>query len=290
MVYHTAKTNSDCELTEVSALLHDIGKPFIKQFDPDKMKTYFYGHEYASALLSVNFLKEHFPNDIQFILNAIVMHTFGFKGENLHEYFEDHDLINFLKYLNTYDNHGRIADEIGEDEFSFVKPIETGTYSKTGKEFIMLIGIPGSGKSTWSKDKDQTLVFSPDKKLTQIAKDIYGADENDYRACWEVMKDSGVNWTNKAIEGALHALSDNDEVIYDATNMSRKKRAHIVSMARQQGANVHFKLFWRDLSDCLNLGNREGNKYISEGVYKSMIRSFSYPKLSEYDTLEHIII
>ena len=290
MVYQLAKQNNCSELTEIGALLHDIGKPFVRRYDEEKDKAYFMGHEYASALLSVNFLKDNFPNDIQFMLNAICLHTFGFRGENLHEYFEDHDLIEYMKELNTLDNHGRLADEINGDDFSFVNPVDYERLEKNDKKFTILIGVPGCGKSTWCKENEKEAVFSTDENLIKIASEELGADENDYQACWKAITENDVNWVKRTQEQALDALRTHDDVIYDATNLQRKKRRHLGEMARHKGASIHYKLFWRDLNDCLNLGSRENNKFIPEGAYKSMCRNFSYPKIDEYDTLEHIII
>jgi len=63
---------------QAAALLHDIGKPFMRVYKAEKNKVNFMGHEYASALLSVDFLQEHYTDKqlIEFMLQVITLHTF----------------------------------------------------------------------------------------------------------------------------------------------------------------------------------------------------------------------
>ena len=83
--------------------------------------------------------------------------------------------------------------------------------------FTMLVGIPGAGKSTWAKKNinTNTRYFSSD----EIRKELYG-DENfqgDPAEVFSVMQ-----------RRTVESLKSGFNVIYDATNVSRKNRRGIL--------------------------------------------------------------
>lgn len=81
--------------------------------------------------------------------------------------------------------------------------------------FIMTVGISGSGKSTYAKpvkDRPNTVYLSSD----EIRKELWG-DENDQREPARVFA--------LMEERTIAALEAKKDVIYDATNLSAKRRA-----------------------------------------------------------------
>ena len=90
-----------------------------------------------------------------------------------------------------------------------------------------LIGLPGSGKSTFAKKiaKDNfAVILSSDN----IRKELFGYENQDNNGkVFEVMN-------NRAIE----LLENNIDVVYDATNLNEKKRRTIISRAK----NVESKI------------------------------------------------
>lgn len=82
-------------------------------------------------------------------------------------------------------------------------------------KFMMLIGLPGSGKSTWAEkyltNSGNTVIISSDK----IRKELFG-DENsqeDNTRVFHEMEIRTLDYLNKGVY-----------VIYDATNVVRKRR------------------------------------------------------------------
>lgn len=94
-------------------------------------------------------------------------------------------------------------------------------------QLIMLIGVAGSGKSTWAKEYcnealyfgNRTLIVSSDA----IRKELFG-DESDQTHNIEVFEE-----VHRRIHNALYTY---DTVIYDATNLNRKRRTAFLRTLR----------------------------------------------------------
>ena len=90
------------------------------------------------------------------------------------------------------------------------------------KKFIMMIGVSGSGKSTfaknWAKQLDGVWLSSD-----AIRAELWG-DENDQQHPETVFR-----IMNKRL---MAALGEDLNVIYDATNLSAKRRRALVSQIR----------------------------------------------------------
>ena len=108
-------------------------------------------------------------------------------------------------------------------------------------KLIVLVGIPGSGKSTYAKklmEQDPTLVYL---SSDQIRKELYGSE-------------AIVGDKNKVFR-VLHArtkqyLSDGQSVIFDATNLTRKSRRNVFADARQ-GIRKEVHIVWAPIHICL---------------------------------------
>lgn len=91
-------------------------------------------------------------------------------------------------------------------------------------ELIVLVGLPASGKSTFRDNSafDDYYHFSSDDLIEAYAKSI----DSTYN---EVFTDYVKEATRLANEGLQAAIAEKRSVIWDQTNMSRKKRAAILS-------------------------------------------------------------
>lgn len=91
----------------------------------------------------------------------------------------------------------------------------------------IMIGIPGSGKTSYAINK---LLNNGVEYLSsdQIRIELYGFEDQSHNdKVFDVMK-----------ERTLSALRDNKDVIYDATNLSKKYRREIINKAKEIGAKV----------------------------------------------------
>lgn len=92
----------------------------------------------------------------------------------------------------------------------------------------IMIGIPGSGKSSYALNnllKDNIEYLSSD----QIRIELYGFEDQSHNdKVFEIMQ-----------KRTLDALKNSRDVIYDATNLNKKRRSHIIKEARKLGAQIN---------------------------------------------------
>lgn len=136
--------------------------------------------------------------------------------------------------------------------------------------FSMLVGVPGSGKSTYAKEKlkteSSTKYFSSDA----IRAEIYG-DENcqdDPNRVFTLMQ-----------ERTLEALKNGYNVIYDATNITRKNRKRILD---RLPSYVHKSciIVWAPIDECIRR-DLQRDRTVGEAVIWKMLKCFEAPFYDE---------
>jgi len=108
--------------------------------------------------------------------------------------------------------------------------------------FMLLVGIPGSGKSTWAQ---QFLAGHPHYQVVstdQIRAELYGdaAIQGDWRRVWQQVRHRWQQGVEQITRGHLEG------VIYDATNTRRGHRRQTIAIARGLGFD-HLTLVWFDV-------------------------------------------
>lgn len=145
----------------------------------------------------------------------------------------------------------------------------------------MLVGVPGSGKSTWIEETEldegqgqDTIILSTDDYIEHIAS-IRGATYNE--VFHDIIKDAN----RKMYEDLDWALAHNNNIIWDQTNTSRKSRKEKLAKIP-----AHYKkiavFFPTPLLEELErrLASRPG-KVIPKGVMQNMIDCLNQPMLEE---------
>ncbi len=149
----------------------------------------------------------------------------------------------------------------------------------TGSNIIMLIGPPGSGKSTFTKDfllhwTDEWILISPDlirKELTD--------DESDQSRNTEVFA-----IVYKRLEEALKAGKN---VIYDATNCRNVYRFKILNSAKPFANKIIGVVISTPISECI-ARNHARDRHVPDDVVERMYFTLKKhpPTLNEgYDIL-----
>lgn len=140
--------------------------------------------------------------------------------------------------------------------------------------FILLVGAPASGKSTWADTyKYSAVVVSSDA----IRKELYG-DESIQGNPEEVF--------NLAHRRILEALKENKSVIFDATNIKYKNRMAIMrEVNKLEGVYKDCEIFAEPLEVLLERNNARDRK-VPEEVIRRMISQFEMPTYAEgYDSI-----
>lgn len=137
-------------------------------------------------------------------------------------------------------------------------------------KLILLVGIPGSGKTTYAKKyierNDNTLHLSSDA----IRKELYG-DENTQGNPAEVF--------SLMQKRAVEALNEGHDVIYDATNITRKDRSAIISLC-PKFAGIEAHIIWAPIETCIERDAARG-RTVGKEVIDKMLKRFQAPYYDE---------
>lgn len=141
--------------------------------------------------------------------------------------------------------------------------------------FVMLVGMPGCGKSTLAeKYKDKYKVISSDRIREELLGDIKDQKHNA-----DVFKEMDAR--------TIQCLKDGKNVIYDATNLrvdNRMKMLERINNEVETGADMDvFKeclVIVEPLSLCKPRTIKRGYE-IPDGVYKHMLTTMDLPAYDE---------
>lgn len=144
----------------------------------------------------------------------------------------------------------------------------------------VLVGPPGSGKSTWMRslmsNGDVYVVVSSDEEIEAYAKSK-GLTYSD-------VFDSYIKTATNLMKSKFNeAIKDGQNIIWDQTNMTAKKRASILQKIPKRYKKVAVVFQVDDVELQRRLAHRaitEG-KFIPKHVIDSMQRSFEMPTLQE---------
>jgi predicted kinase len=146
------------------------------------------------------------------------------------------------------------------------------------KKFYMLIGIPGSGKSTWiinqEIDWNNTVIISSDDRVEEYAKRL----GKTYSDVWA--KYVQIATKIMFLDLDFH-IEDNKDIIWDQTNVSVKSRADKLSIISDDYEKI--AVFFTTPSDeelSIRLANRPG-KFIQPEVIDRMKSQLQLPTLEE---------
>lgn len=137
--------------------------------------------------------------------------------------------------------------------------------------FWLLVGLPGSGKSTWAA---QFVTANPGFRIVStdaIRAELFGneAIQGTWLAVWSVVQQ---RWRQGLVDMAGGQL---EGLIYDATNTRRRQRRTVITVARSLGFSPII-IYWFDapLNLCL-WRNRRRSRRVPEEVIIRMARQLT---------------
>jgi heterogeneous nuclear ribonucleoprotein U-like protein 1 len=152
---------------------------------------------------------------------------------------------------------------------------------KTGPEIIVMVGLPGSGKSTWS---DNMLANSPDSYVV-----VSSDDELERMADHEGISygEAHKKYIGKAVsiskQKFREAVNKGENIIWDQVNLSPKKRRSILNQvpASYKKTAVAFEVTASELNQRLAKREQETGKHIPPHVMKNMAKTYRPPTKEE---------
>ena len=133
-------------------------------------------------------------------------------------------------------------------------------------KFIMLVGLPASGKSTYAKELSKiynAVIVSSDDMRKELFGDINCQDKNDYL----------FNQLKKRIK---EFLRDGKSVIMDATNISSKKRKSFLVELTHISCRKECVIVATPYEECLKR-NKLRDRVVPEEVIKRMYLNWNTP-------------
>ena len=138
---------------------------------------------------------------------------------------------------------------------------------------IMMIGIPGSGKSTYARHLmnhlDNVVIHSSDS----IRKELSGSEQE--------------TTINKEVFSLLHRrmmidLQHGKDVIYDATNLDVRNRRNIIRLVRSQlkGVEIIAMVMDSDMEECKAF-NLKRERVVPDHILNKMQKDYTVPSLDE---------
>lgn len=142
-------------------------------------------------------------------------------------------------------------------------------------KFYMLIGIPGSGKSTWANEEQ----FKYDKMFRILSSDLIRE---------ELFGDASSQQNNSKVFEIMNSrtidfLGHGCNVCYDATNINRKSRKTILKKIKEKfkdSVEIIGVCFITDRETCFK-NNQNRERKVPDYVIDKMIRNFEIPFLGE---------
>lgn len=304
MVCQEAK--NDHIVVKLSALLHDIGKPYTREVQEDTKKVRFFGHEGISFWKSIdilNSLKEQniiTLEEMNEILNIISLHGVLFdrikdgkeqNPEKIVNIFKTKEMFNrFVKHVKN-DSLGRFSStennyseklgvEIYNDE-TYTKYKKEITTTTSNKEINVLVGVPASGKSTFIKEnfKNHTSI-SRDELIIEKGKELGITEYN--KIFKSLSQEDHKKIDKKLLEKFNTSMKNKENLVIDMTNTSKKSRNRWISSTKNKKIAYIFITGEKVLKERNTKRYTEG-KYINDNIYKNMMSSFIVPTLYEFD-------
>jgi predicted kinase/predicted hydrocarbon binding protein len=287
-----------------AAILHDIGKSYTR-YEKDNGRVSFFFHENYSTYLSIDILKhakKDFENlDILNILKLINWHgklwkkktinnidtkeIDGLLGNHQEGFYQT--FIDFVEadafgreYHKDYEEQELELMEIFEFYRNYI-PYNNMEYTNfNGKsEVICMIGISGSGKSTWiEKNASKHKIVSVDKYFenSKMEYDFINYEKNIEKAHKQTLIDMNEFIKNK------------NNVVIDMTNLSketRRKKLSLFPVTQYKKIGVVFLNGMKSIEE--NLKKRKF-KTIPKEVIEKQLKSFEIPSFDEFDEIEFI--
>ena len=309
-----------------AAILHDLGKVFTKK--EDESRAHFKKHENISTYLSIDILKiakKDFPDiDIIKILKLIAWHGSLWvrkEHDNLEEnlkildYKYGHDLDfykDLLKFVEA-DACGRIFKHKEDEDYileqfkflnNFIPYDKTKYVKEKTSEVVLLVGLSGSGKSTYLSNNNFNNIHSSNG--VGLHTDIHSTNRIGLHDNYEIISVDNIlskgklNYNSidykknvkkafdQTMKDMLEAIKKDKNVIIDMTNLDKENRRRKLSKFPSSKYHKKAIVFLNGINEIKsNLLKREDKKIPESVIFEQML-NFELPNYDEFDEIQFI--
>lgn len=136
---------------------------------------------------------------------------------------------------------------------------------------VVLVGVAGSGKDTWIKERENEFV---EKDYV-----VHSSDDIRVELFGSLVQDKNGVVFDTMKKRALDSLNAGKNVVYNATNINRKRRAALYRDFKAKGHNVGIVIFLRPLAWLYRVNSeRPEEKQVPEDVIKKMYINLQIPR------------
>ena len=287
-----------------AALLHDIGKIFTRHEKSDGRVAFRY-HENVSMFKSIDILKHaknEFNVDILLTLKLIAWHgtlwsrnrepitnklktfdaCYGHQSEFLKELL---DFVQADAYGREYSESVQLELDFLDEQFSYLNnyiPFNTQTFKpKRNLDAVFLIGISGSGKSTYLEQNP-----IPDCRVISVDNYFYakhmGYDSVDYSKNIKKAHDASV-------QDLLQAVEDRKNIVVDMTNLSAETRGKKLVKIPTTQYNHKAVVFLKGEKETMSNLKKRDHKQLTLDIIDNQITQFELPNYDEFDSIDYIL-
>lgn len=136
---------------------------------------------------------------------------------------------------------------------------------------ILLVGVPGSGKSTYAENYISDYPKTPVRLSSdKIRAELYGNEsiQGDPGEVFSIMQ-----------KRAVGALNEGHDVLYDATNVTRKDRASIIGIC-PKFVKIEAHIIWAPIEECIKR-DAARDRTVGKVVIDKMLKRFQAPYYDE---------
>ena len=135
---------------------------------------------------------------------------------------------------------------------------------------ILLVGIPGSGKTTYAKNYIEQNTNTIHLSSDTIRAELYGNEstQGNPAEVFSLMQ-----------KRAIEALNNGSDVLYDATNITRKDRSGIIGVC-PKFAKIECHIIWASLETCIERDAKR-DRTVGNEVIDRMLKRFHAPYYDE---------
>lgn len=139
-------------------------------------------------------------------------------------------------------------------------------------KFVIVVGLPGSGKSTYCKSHPEYVHISSDALRKEMG--------------FDAGKGNNVVFTEMMVR-TKETLDKGQDVIWDSTNLMRKHRMEMLICLNKYNVSKHCICFTEPIDECIRRNNgRTGFDKVPESVIYNMAKNFTVP--NEYEGFNEI--